>query len=82
MLRDERDENVLFCGGDKGLYKCDDYKGIWKPMDKGLPKNVTVTDIKLNYCQDKLYWTLDSPDLINPKGMIETQVAFISFTGS
>ncbi|MEN8928168.1 MAG: hypothetical protein ABF242_02115 [Flavobacteriales bacterium] len=55
LLRDERDENILFCGGDEGLYKCDNYYGIWKTWSNGLPKNVPITDIKLNYCQDKLY---------------------------
>lgn len=55
LLRDERDENILFCGGDEGMFVCNNYNGFWKPMNNGFPKNVTVTDIKLNYCQEKLY---------------------------
>lgn len=55
LLRDERNDFGLFCGGDEGMFYCDNSNGFWKLMETGFPKNVTATDIKLNYCQSKLY---------------------------
>lgn len=55
LLRDERDEAYLFCGGDEGVFlkKRDRYD--WKPYGKDFPTNIAVTDLKINYCQDKIY---------------------------
>jgi photosystem II stability/assembly factor-like uncharacterized protein len=55
LLRDEQNKDVLFCGGDEGVYQ-KIYNGEeWKKLDNGFPKNTTVSDLKINYCQNKLY---------------------------
>lgn len=55
LLRDGRDEGMLFCGGDEGVYHKDRYNEEWEKYGKELPENVAVTDLKMNYCQYKLY---------------------------
>ena len=70
LLRDERDESGLICGGDEGVYWKRNENYNWEIFDGNFPKNTTVSDLKLNYCQNRLYvstygrgvWSLGFPE--------------------
>ena len=55
LLRDERDESVILCGGDNAVYSKSNVYHTWQKIEGNFPKNTAVSDLKLNYCQSRLY---------------------------
>ncbi|MGB1040514.1 MAG: WD40/YVTN/BNR-like repeat-containing protein [Flavobacteriales bacterium] len=55
LVRDERYLSRIYCGGDEGVFVYSKKANFWVNHDLDFPKNVTVTDLKINYCQEKIY---------------------------
>lgn len=63
-------KKLIFCGTDEGIY-VREYKGnSWKRFGENFPKNISVTDIEFNYCEEAVYvstygrgvWKCSLPD--------------------
>jgi photosystem II stability/assembly factor-like uncharacterized protein len=62
-------KELIFCGTDKGIYYREKGDNRWSEFNIGFPQNQSVSDLKVNYCQNKLYaatfgrgiWRIDIP---------------------
>lgn len=63
-------KELIFCGGDDGICYRDFKSKKWDRLGEGFPKNIAVTDIELNHCEEALYvstygrgvWKIKSPE--------------------
>lgn len=70
LVRHGGAKELIFCGTDDGIFYREKGDSRWKDFNEGFPKNQAVTDLKINYCQDKLYaatfgrgvWSVKIPD--------------------
>jgi photosystem II stability/assembly factor-like uncharacterized protein len=70
LIRHAGAKELIFCGNDKGMYYRGKGDNSWKDFNTSFPKNQAVTDLKINYCQNKLYsatfgrgiWSVNIPE--------------------
>lgn len=55
LVRHAGAKELIFCGTDKGMYYRKKGDNFWRDFNGGFPKNLAVTDLKINYCKDKLF---------------------------
>jgi len=81
IIKDKRYKNTIYCATDDGVYIRKEFSiPKWKKLGYNFPKNIAVSDLKINYCSDKLYvstfgrgvWKIDLKT--NPEDFIEYKI--------